>query len=235
MVLASWRPATLRVYASQYRVFCSWCSRIPKDPIEASVEDVLCFLQHLFDKGLQYRTLCVYRSMLSNVLPPWKGVKMGEQSQVIRFLRGVFNSRPPKKLMVPDWDLPLVLQALSAAPFEPMKTASLKLITFKFTFLLAVVTARRVSDVSKLSIGDHCRVQKGCVTFLPTSLAKADDPSHFQKEVQIKSFKEKRLCPVRAMRWYLRRSEALRGTGEDSMVLLRCINAPYRPLQTVFD
>lgn len=86
-----------------------------------------------------------------------------------------------------------------------------------------------MSDVSKLSIGDHCRVQKGCVTFLPTSLAKADDPSHFQKEVQIKSFKEKRLCPVRAMRWYLRRSEAILGTGEDSMVLLRCINAPYRP------
>ncbi len=63
----------------------------------------------------------------------------------------------------------------------------LKLVTFKFCFLLALTTARRVSDVSKLALGDHYRVQKGRVTFLPTTLAKAKDPSSFQQEVVIKS------------------------------------------------
>ncbi len=229
MVLASWRPSTIRVYSAQFGVFCRWCQGISKDPLEASIEDVLKFLQHLFSKGLQYKTICVYRSMLSNILPPSSGRKVGEMPQVIRFLKGVFNSRPPRKMLTPEWDLPLVLNVLSAAPFEPLKSASLKLVSFKFCFLLALTTARRVSDVSKLAIGDHCRVQKGKVTFLPTTLAKADDPSHFQQEVVIRSFKEKLLCPVRALKWYLKKTETIRGEGGDAMILLRCLNSPYRP------
>ncbi len=111
----------------------------------------------------------------------------GRDAQVIRFLKGVvFNSRPPRKMLTLDWDLPLVQQVLSAAPFELLKSV-LKLVTFKFCFLLALTTARRVSDVSKLALGDHYRVQKGRVTFLPTTLAKAKDPSSFQQEVVIKS------------------------------------------------
>ena len=121
--------------------------------------------------------------MLSNVLTQWKGVKMGEQSQMVWFLKKVFRSRPPKKVLVPDWDLPLVLQVLSATPFEPMKMVSLKMITF--------LLARRVSDVSRLSFGDHCRAQRGCVTFLPTSFTRADDPLHVQMKVRILIFKEK--------------------------------------------
>ena len=229
MVLAAWRPGTIRVYAAQYRVFCRWCRGISKSPTEASIGDVLRFLKFLFDKGLQYWTLCVYRSMLSNVLPPVDGVKVGELRQVVCFLKGVFLSRPPRKMLVPQWDLPLVLRVLEAAPFEPMESASLKLVTFKLTFLLALTTRRRVADISKLAIGDHCRVQKGRVTFLPTSLAKADDPSHFQKEVIVHDFKRERLCPLRAMKWYLKKTEELREQGVDSMNLLRCLTAPFNP------
>ena len=105
-----------------------------------------------------------------------------------------------------------------------------QLVTFKFTFLLAVTTAQRVSDRSKLAIGDHCRVQKGRVTFLPTSLAKADDPSLFQQEVVIRTFKEKKLCPVRASKWYLKKTKGMR--QQDPMVLLRCLNAPFDPPST---
>ena len=229
MVLASWRPSTIRVYCAQYRVYKRWCSEFNKDPTKASVEDVLKFLQHLFDKGLQYRTLCVYRSMLSNILPAVQGVKVGELPQVIRFLKGVFNSRPPKRILLPEWDLPLVLEVLSQSPFEPMKSAPLKLVMYKFSFLLALTTARRVSDLSKLAIGDHCRIQRGRVTFLPTSLAKADDPSHFQQEIIIERFKKKTLCPLRAMKWYLKRTDDRRQQEQRPLALLLCLNPPYQP------
>ncbi len=106
----------------------------------------------------------------------------------------------------------------------------LKLVTFKFCFLLALTTARRVSDVSKLALGDHYRVQKRRVTFLPTTLAKADDPSSFQQEVVIKSFKEYLLCPVGALKWYLKKTETLRDEGGDAMTLLRCLSSFIDPL-----
>ena len=93
----------------------------------------------------------MYRSMFSDVLPLVDGVKVGELRQGVCFLKGVFLSRPLRKTLVPEWDLPLVLRVLEAAPLEPMELAmaSLKLVTFKFTFLLALITARRVADISK--------------------------------------------------------------------------------------
>ena len=191
--------------------------------------EVLSFLHHLFEKGLQYSTLCVSRSMLSNAIPPQGGMKMGERGEVVRFLKGVFNSRPHRKCIAPEWDLPLVLEALTKAPFEPLEGASMKMVTFKLTFLLAVTSARRVSDLTKLAIGDHCRFMAEKVTFLPTSLAKADDPSHFQQEVSFHSFRDRQLCPLRILKHYLMRTESLRGSGSDRYQLLRILNDPYKP------
>jgi hypothetical protein len=97
------------------------------------------------------------------------------------------------------------------------------------TFLLAVTSARSISDLTKLSIGDHCRVSSSGLTFLPTSLAKADDPSHFQQEVVIAGFRDKKLCPLRVFKAYLRKTEALRGQGPDRWCLLRYFKEPHRP------
>ena len=93
----------------------------------------------------------MYRSMFSDVLPLVDGVKVGELRQGVCFLKDISLSRPLRKTLVPEWDLPLVLRVLEAAPLEPMELAmaSLKLVTFKFTFLLALITARRVADISK--------------------------------------------------------------------------------------
>ena len=192
MVLAAWRPGIFRVYTTQYRVFCSWCRGISKSPTETSIEDVglLRFSQCLFDKGLLYRTLGVYRSMLSDVLLLVDDVKVGELGQVVCFLKGVFLSRPQRKTLVPEWDLRLVLRVLEAAHLEPMELASLKLVTFKY--LPVGVEGWLTSQ--NLAIGVHCRVQKRKMTFLPTSLAKADDPSYFQMVI-VHAFKCKKLCP----------------------------------------
>ena len=55
-----------------------------------------------------------------------------------------------------------------------MGSASIKLVTLKFNFLLAITTTRKVADQTKPATGQHCRFQQGRVTSLPTSLAKAD-------------------------------------------------------------
>jgi hypothetical protein len=64
---------------------------------------------------------------------------------------------------------------------------------------------------------------------LPTSLAKADDPSHFQQEVVISGFRDKKLCPLRVFKSYLAKTETLRGQGSDRWALLRCFKDPYKP------
>jgi hypothetical protein len=69
LVMAGWRPGTLRVYTAQFNIFSRWCQGRGIHPNAVSVTEVLSFVHHLFDKGLQYNTLCVYRSMLSNAIP----------------------------------------------------------------------------------------------------------------------------------------------------------------------
>jgi hypothetical protein len=69
-------------------------------------------LSDLFNEGLQYRTIAGYRSMLSAVLPHYENVTIGQHPHIIRLLKGVFNSRPPKVKLLPEWDLDMVLKML---------------------------------------------------------------------------------------------------------------------------
>lgn len=76
----------------------------------------------------------MYRSMLSSVLTPIDNVPVGQHPYINRLLKGVFNTRPPRVIVVPDLDLLKVLEMLQKAPFEPLKLASSKHLTYKTVF-----------------------------------------------------------------------------------------------------
>lgn len=80
-------------------------------------------LTELYKEGIQYRTIAGYRSMLSSVFTPIDNVPVGQHPHIIRLLKGVFNTRPPR---IPDLDLLKVFDMLQKAPFEPLQLASLK-------------------------------------------------------------------------------------------------------------
>jgi hypothetical protein len=55
------------------------------------------------------------------------------------------------------------LKKMKLAPFEPMKHAHLKYVTWKTAFLIAITSFRRCSDLQALCIGEESVVvQKGC-------------------------------------------------------------------------
>ena len=49
-----------------------------------------------------------------------------------------------------QWDLGIVLEALSKTPFEPLREAFLKHLTLKTVFLLAMASARRRNELQAL-------------------------------------------------------------------------------------
>ena len=64
------------------------------------------------------------------------------------------------RTLAPQWDLVLVLRALSKAPFEPLDQVPLKVLSAKVALLLALTSAKRVSDLSALSVAPSClRIQ----------------------------------------------------------------------------
>ena len=70
--------------------------------------DAAEFLTELSSEGLQYRTIAGYRSMLSSVMSPIAKFPVGQHLYITRLIKGVFNSRQPKVVLLPEWDLPLV-------------------------------------------------------------------------------------------------------------------------------
>ncbi|CAC5411891.1 unnamed protein product [Mytilus coruscus] len=146
LLSASWRAGTQKDYKAKFRKYNSWCSERDIDPYTASLEICANFLTHLFEKGLQYRTIAGYRFMLSSVLSPIEKIPVGQHPYIIRLLKGVLNTRLPKRKLVPEWDLPLVLDLQKKEPYESMKKVSLKYITWKTIFLIAITTFRRCGD-----------------------------------------------------------------------------------------
>jgi hypothetical protein len=192
------------------------------------------FLTTLFyDDNLQYRTISGYRSMLSAVLPPIDNVPVGQHPYIIRLLRGIFNLRAPVKKLAPEWDISKVLKILQKYPFEPLTKTSLKFLSYKTVFLVAITTFRRCADIQSLKLGDgNVAVHKDGILFLRQGLSKQDRPGHSGSRIWVPAFvNNKKLDPKRAIAIYLRRTEQFRsrGTNDQTSLFLSFIE-PHNPV-----
>jgi hypothetical protein len=58
--------------------------------------NILDFFTAQFHEGREYRTINVYRSTLSAILPLVDGHKVGSHPLVSQLLKGVYHLRPPQ-------------------------------------------------------------------------------------------------------------------------------------------
>lgn len=229
------RESTLKVYSSRLRPFFEWCKQRKIVADRAPIADIADFLRHKFEGGLQASTMRGYLSAIQSI---HKGCVDGSHIKDNHFLRflieGMANSRPRVRNIWPAWDLMTVLDKLNGSPFEPIQSASLRDTALKTLFLLAVASGRRCSELHALSIGSHLVFSQAGVTmyFRPGFLAK-NERSDFSASPLIipyiaKSKKRaKRLsCPVRALKWYVNKTQIARGSIQQLFIT----NVkPYRP------
>ncbi|CAC5426474.1 unnamed protein product [Mytilus coruscus] len=143
----------------------------------------------------------------------------------------VFNSRPPKVKLVPEWDLHKILDMLQKSPFEPLREAEIKFVTYKVIFLTAITTFRRCSDLQALRIGEgFVNVQSRGITFLRPGLSKQDRQNHYGSKIFVPCFKDnKKLDPKRAIAIYLKRTEKVR---KDEGKLFLSLVKPFKPVSS---
>ena len=107
ILLSSWSPATQKRYSSPWNTWAQWCTSHGLCPVSAPVTDVLFFLENLTTQGLEYRTIAVYKSAISQVHDPVGQTTLGTLPIVSRFMKGIFRSTPPKPRFV--WSGPSML------------------------------------------------------------------------------------------------------------------------------
>ena len=133
------------------------------------------------------------------------------------------------ELRPPAWDVALVLQSLTGAPYEPLRTCDERFLAQKTLFLLALALAKRIGELHAFSY----RVSPSRVwaevsfSFVPGFVAKTQDPSSLAPRFEgftvpalpnARNNSNGRLCPVRAVRCYLDLTAAHRPLCEQLFV-----------------
>ena len=199
----------------------------------ASAQLVLDFLQDRLDLGLAFSTLRGYLAAIDACHLGVAGKRLSKIPEVVQFMHGVDHLRPVTRSLFPAWDLQVVLEGLCKAPFEPIGGTSLKHLSFKTALLLALSTAKRVSDLHALSVSLDCMrflnndskvLLKPHLGFVPKNrvvprepvVLTAFHPPPFATE------EDRRLhclCPVRALKAYCDRTVDSRSTSQLFVVM----------------
>ena len=182
------------------------------------------FLEDMLGKGRQYRSLNCYRSALSTVLEPinskdlqtTEGFHVGKHPLVCRLLKGAFQLRPPLPKYSEFWSVHQVLCHILSWALN--NSLTLQKLTWKLAMLLALCSAGRSSDLSRLSINNMRHFQSRSV-FLPKGLAKQSRSTHVSQEISFTKFSDQRLCPVACLQPYLLVTSAFRCSSEGNIYM----------------
>ena len=219
------RKSTRSVYEAKWTIFKKWCVTNQVDFRAPPVKSVADFLMYLFEvKKLQPSTIDGYRSAIADKLSDTT-VNISKDGNLTRLLDSFHRDRPKGWRGVPSWNLSLVLHQLTKAPFEPLREASLKHVTFKTVFLLALGSGKRRSEIhawQHKNIRHQSDWSKVSLVPSPSFLSKnqlAKEGPESVAPVVIpalaptldRSLKSDRsLCPIRALRYYLDRTSDIR-------------------------
>ena len=172
-------------------------------------------------------------------------LNISSDENLTRLLDSFHRDKPKGRRGVPSWNLSLVLHQLTKAPFEPLRKASLKYLTFKTVFLLALGSGKRRSEIHAWLFRNIRHQENWSQVSLypsPSFLAKnqlaRDGPAAVAGVVipalaptLDKSLSEDRsLCPVWALRYYLDRT----GEGFSLCVLQKRFSKGHCPGHHLF-
>lgn len=221
------KPSTRGVYDYKWLTFVKWAeSQHVKSPTKATVPTICNFLEYLFtEKGLQVNTIRGYRASVCRVIKLVNSVDYSEDSKLNALIKSFLLDRPRTIVKFPKWDLILVLDALRTAPYEPLSAISMINLSKKTLFLLALASGARRNELHALDLKETLSIEDGKAFILkPAADFVAKNHNLHTNQGQFEGFKivslsdyagpdlkeENKLCPVRALKYYLNRTKEKR-------------------------
>ena len=212
-LIFSRRLSTRLNYQVRWGTYRKWCKDFRHRSSSPSIAKIADFLTYMFkSKGTALSTIKGYRAMLAVVFKfPLPEIST---SPILKGLIRSFEISAPRPIFPPPpWDLDKVLQFLSGPPFEPLARASFLDKTKKALFLLAMATAKRVSELQALSFSVSFQGEDLVLYYDPFFRAKTESVANpLPRSIIVPSLSdfagdlpERVYCPVRAIK-YLRKA-----------------------------
>ena len=150
---------------------------------------------------------------------------LGNHPLVSRVLKGTFTTRPALPKYKEVCDVNTVLEHLKT--LHPAESVSLKLLTLKLVMLMAILSGQRCQTIHALTTRDM-KVSDSKVVFIVNELLKTTKPGKECTKIEFLSFNEdRRLCVVRYLSEYLKRTKDMR---HGQQKLLVSYQKPHRPV-----
>ena len=219
LIEAPQRGSTRAIYEAEWIIFTKWCLSNQVDFSAPSLKAIADFFLYLFqDRKLQPGSIDGYSSAIADKLGN-SPINVIKHENLTHLLDNFHRDRPKGRRNIP-WNLSLVQHQLTKAPFEPLKEASLKHLTFKTVFLLALGSGKCRSEIHAWlhkNIRHQSDWSKVSLYPSPSFLAKEGPDSVAPLVIPAlvptldKSLRgDRSLCPVRARFNYLYRTSDLR-------------------------
>ena len=141
------RSSTRTVYKSKWVLFEKQCRENSVDFSTPSVKQISDFFMYLYqDLNRHPSTIDGYRTAIIDTLGP-TAQHIAHKADLQRLHSSFHSDRPKRSRNLPKWNLSVVLNELTKAPFQPMKDTDLKHLTLKSAFLLALASSKRCSEI----------------------------------------------------------------------------------------
>ena len=218
------RDSTNSLYQGYWDKFSIWCSQRGANSHSPTVQLLADYLNYLFEvKHYKPKAIEGVKSCLSQAFILANVLDVTQNPQLSALLRNFSLTCPVERFTFPKWNLNLVLSMLLKPPYEPLCDIPLKELTLKTCFLLALSTAARCSELHALSYSlmshspgwTHVWLQPH-VHFLAKNQSSREPGQQRCFKVQSlcdfagPDLPDRKLCPVRALRLYLAKTQARR-------------------------
>jgi hypothetical protein len=218
------RLSSLKLYDTYLRRWRNFCSERFLDCLHSNVTTGLAYLQSLVALGLGFSAINTARSAISSVILLPTGQHFGVHNDVKLFMKGVFNSRPPRARYVSTWDPTVVLEFLKS--WGPAQDIPLDKHTMKLVMLIMLTTGQRPQILTKLLLHN----MKTGDDFYEFALSALDlnqgRPNYRPDSILLKRYPENmRICVFHYLQVYLRRTALLR---KDIVNIFITTTKPYR-------
>ena len=224
LLMDAWRPSTKKVYSAYIRKWMVFCVERNIYVVQPTLPQACRFLRVLASSGVGYGALNTARCALSTILPSFDGRSFGTHPYVCWIVKGGYERNPPKPRYTQFWDVSKVFKILK--DWGPSSGLTLKRLSWKLTMLLLLVSSQRGQTIKNLST-EGMVVEEHKIVFKMSCLLKHNRLGDRLTCIEFKDFSEcKRLCVVRCVKEYLKRTAEFRKTKQ----LLLSFVRPFGPI-----
>lgn len=171
-----------------------------------------------------YSTINTAKSaVLSFVTCEDKETNLHDNPDINRFMRGIYNLKPPTPKYAFTWDVNTVLDLLKS--WFPHENLELKKLTLKTVCLITLISGQRAQSIHNMDL-EFCSNSNDSFIFSLPNVMKNMKPGMSKCMIRVHEYTEEEICPLRTLKVYISKTRNLRSNSK----LWIGFRKPHKPI-----